>query len=160
MKRWKCLPCAKRGSPEEWEDHRTESFCRQCGCPATRIVEFACFRCDDEGLRFWDVQAPSHPCPQCSEDCYRVVEAPYIGKSSCKSEDFKAADKLLETELANQGLSSTSLKRELPKVDERLLPRWAGANELLPAGGKGVGGKLPFDMPRPHTTIAGSFTGD
>ena len=172
MKRWRCLACTQRGLTEEWDDHRTASFCHACGMAGTVIVEFACFACRDEGLRFEDVDAPEHPCPECEGPAYRVVYAPYIGRSSSKTSDYQAADRMLVQELEQQGLSTTSLQRERPEPSREVeaahalmaqampdaTPRahWAPANQLLPAGGKGVGGQLPFGMPRPITQIAGA----
>ena len=166
MKRWRCKECLARGldvSECEWDDHRSVSFCRTCGKEATRIIEFGCFQCRDEGVVFFAEPAPSHPCPDCGSDAFRIIYAPaVIGQAS--REQFRHADKLLETELQNQKVSTTSLKREFkPKADAPQRPfagHWANAAELLPPGGKGVGGALPFGMPRPITHVVGRYDGN
>lgn len=161
MKRWRCKDCLARGLPAEdceWEDYLTHSHCRACGKEAVRIQEFGCFQCRDEGVIFFGEVAASHPCPECGLDAYRIVYAPAI-IGQARRETHSAADRLLETELERQKVSTTSLKREFkPKANVSQNPfagHWANANELLPAGGKGVGGQLPFGMPRPVTAIVG-----
>lgn len=165
MKRWRCNACLKRGLPVEeceWDDHLTQSHCRACGGAAVRIVEFGCFQCHDEGVIFFGEDASSHPCPECGSDAYRIVYAPAIISQASRA-THAAADKMLETELQRQKVSTTSLKREFkPKADVPQNPfagHWANANELLPAGGRGVGGQLPFGMPRPITQVVGKYDG-
>lgn len=169
MKRWRCIPCHERGAEDaEWEDFRTQGFCRNCGKEATRIYEYGCFKCDDAGMRFWAEEAPHHPCPDCGAPAYRIVYAPYISKTD-KRGDFNAADKMLETEMTNQGLSSTSLRKERtskvpdalkpPPQDPKLHAHWMGQQDIKTTAANGgvPGSKLPFGCPRPHVTIAGSY---
>jgi len=165
VKRWRCNACLKRGLPAEeceWDDHLTQSHCRACGEPAVRIMEFGCFQCHDEGVIFFGEVASSHPCPECGSDAFRIVYAPaVIGQASRAA--HAAADKLLETELQNQKISTTSLKREPKRKAEApsgpFAAHWSDAKELLPAGGRGVGGQLPFGMPRPITAVVGKYDG-
>lgn len=153
----------------EWEDHLTQSFCRMCGVAATRIYEFGCFVCDDQGVIFWGEDAPSHPCPDCNSPSYRIVHAPYV-ISPDKRADFKAADRLLETELTNQNRSLSTFERNTKPVDERV----ESARAQVQANGGLAGGWVPptqvigrampgsqanplGTMPRPITHIAGKY---
>lgn len=170
MKRWRCSHCWSPEVPDaEWEDHLTQSFCRMCGGAATRIYEFGCFACDDQGRMFWGDDAPSHPCPDCNSPAYRIVHAPYISTPD-KRADFKAADQLLERELAAQRVSSTTLRREAPAADPRVASAQAQAqsNPVLAGGwvspAQVMGRAMPGSqanplgtMPRPTTIIAGSY---
>lgn len=162
MKRWRCNACLKRGLPIEeceWDDHLTQSHCRACGEAAVRIVEFGCFQCHEEGVTFYAEQASSQPCPACGADAFRIVYAPAVLRPD-RHASFAAADRMLEKELDRQKVSTTSLKREAPVRDRNPLPEgdprrggWADASTLLPSAGKGIGGRLPFGMPRPVTEI-------
>lgn len=173
MKRWRCDRCWAPEVPEaEWEDHLTQSFCRMCGGAATRIYEFGCFVCDDQGVIFWGTDAPSHPCPDCNSPSYRIVHAPYV-ISPDKRADFKAADKLLETELTHQNRSLSTFERNAKPVDERVVAaREQAQNAPAPPGLSGgwvpasqISGRVmpgsqanPLGtMPRPVTVIAGSY---
>ncbi|HJR14225.1 MAG TPA: hypothetical protein VJ833_10045 [Rhodanobacteraceae bacterium] len=160
MKRWFCKACAARGVESEWESHLTVSFCQQCGSEGTRKVEFGCFACHEEGVRFWAESASMQPCPQCGGDAFRILYAPaVIGQD--KREAYKSADKALETELERQKVSTTTLKREPPKkqAPQFLVPGgWQDAGSLLAQRGAGIGGAVP-NLPRPKTQIIGSYDG-
>lgn len=172
MKRWRCSHCWKPDvavEGAEWEDHLTQSFCRMCGAAATRIYEFGCFACDDHGVMFWGEDAPSHPCPDCNSPAYRIVHAPYLG-STDKHADYVAADRMLETALNQQGISTTSLKRETPPTDERVTQAkarvqgnpqfqggWVAANQVMGRAMPGSQVSPLGTVPRPVTQIVGSY---
>lgn len=157
IKRWRCLHCWAPDVPDaEWEDHLTQSFCRLCGGPGTRIYEFGCFACDDQGRRFWGTDAPSHPCPDCNSPAYRIVHAPYVATGD-KRADYQAADQLLETELAAQGVSSTSLKRETAPVDPRFQGGWVAPSQVVGRAMPGSQANPLGTLPRPQTIISGSY---
>jgi hypothetical protein len=170
MKRWRCLHCwAPEVAEAEWEDHLTQSFCRLCGSAGTRIYEFGCFVCDDQGVIFWGEEAPSHPCPDCNSPSYRIVHAPYVASPERRA-DFKAADRLLETELTNQNRSLSTFERNAKPVDERVAAAraQAQANGGLAGGwvapAQVIGRAMPGSqanplgtMPRPTTIIAGKY---
>lgn len=141
-----------------------------CGGAATRIFEFGCFACDDQGVMFWGTDAPSHPCPDCNSASYRIVHAPYISSPE-KRASFQAADRMLESELATQRVSSTTLRREPKPVDERVAAARAQMQETSSALSGGwvapsqvMGRVMPGSqanplgtMPRPTTIIAGKY---
>lgn len=170
MKRWRCPHCWAPDVPEaEWEDHLTQSFCRMCGGKAERIYEFGCFACDDQGVIFWGSDAPSHPCPDCNSPAYRIVHAPYVSTPD-KRADYKAADQLLERELAAQRVSSTTLRRETPAADPRvaqaqaqvqgdprLMGGWVAPSQVMGRAMPGSQASPLGTMPRPTTIIAGSY---
>ena len=153
MKRWRCPECAKAGvEGAEWEDSRTLSYCRNCGHEAVHIVDFVCTACDTEHVVFWDVPAPSHPCPKCGGDAFRVAHAPYVA-SGDKRGDYAAADRALVQELESHGVSTTTLQRPRPKPSA-VDPHWVAPGQVL-GGGARPGGILPFGLPRPVTRLAG-----
>lgn len=172
MKRWRCPHCWGPDVPDaEWEDHLTQSFCRMCGGAATRIYEFGCFVCDDQGVIFWGDDAPSHPCPDCNSPAYRIVHAPYIASPS-RRDDYKAADKLLETELTNQHRSLSTFERHAKPADERveaareqaqaqadtrLKGGWVAPNQVIGRAMPGSQANPLGTMPRPTTIIAGKY---
>ena len=170
MKRWRCSHCWAPDVPDaEWEDHLTQSFCRMCGGAGTRIYEFGFFACDDQGVMFWGIDAPSHPCPDCNSPSYRIVHAPYVSTPD-KRADYKAADQALERELAAQRVSSTSLRRETPTPSREVMAarEQVAANPGLAAGwvppsqvmGRAMPGSQASPLgtvPRPVTTIIGSY---
>jgi ribosomal protein L37E len=153
MKRWRCPECAKAGvEGSEWEDFRTLSYCRNCGHEAVHIVDFVCTTCDTETVVFWDVPAPSHPCPKCGSDAFRAAHAPYVA-SGDKRGDYAAADRALVQELESHGVSTTTLQRPQPKPSAAD-PHWVSPGQVL-GGGARPGGILPFGLPRPVTRLAG-----
>lgn len=160
MKHWRCDHC-KDESP--WETYTTESFCRVCGKRATRIFEFGCFECDDEGKeRFWDVAAPSHPCPNCGQAAYRIVEAPWVSKSGAR-DAVNFANSAVESELERAKVSLTSMKREMtPKAPSG--PSWGGMNGWVGNAINNVkmpDSVLPFQSKaRPQTIIVASSDGN
>lgn len=155
MKRFRCLACDDAQNTPDWEDHRSESHCRACGAAGTRIVEFGCFA-HDEPIRFWDIEAPTHACPECGCDSYRIVYAPSIITQGNR-ERFDAADAMTIAELERQKASTTSLTRETSRSDNPFAAHWASQNVVLPPGSHGVGGQLPFTTIRPRTNIVGKF---
>lgn len=170
MKRWRCKHCWTPDGPSEaeWEDHLTQSFCRLCGDKGTRIYEFGCFVCDDQGVIFWGEDAPSHPCPDCNAPSYRIVHAPYV-VSPDKRADFRAADQLLETELTNQHRSLTDFSRNVKTPDERVVASqaqvasaglsggWVAPSQVMGRVMAGSQANPLGTMPRPVTHIAGRY---
>lgn len=174
MKRWRCEHCYQPGNEAdtEWEDHLTQSFCRQCGKPGTRIYEFGCFACDDQGRIWWDTDAPSHPCPDCNSPAYRIVHATYVATSD-KRADYKAADAMLETELMNQNRSLSTFERNTRPPNARVESAreqaaavggiqggWVSPSQVIGRAMPGSQANPLGTMPRPNTTVVGSFTGE
>jgi len=153
MRRFRCAGCLERGLTSEWEHHHRESFCVECGKVGTEIVEWGCFECHEEGLRFWEAKDDVPECPECGLKALRIMYAPMVVRSESR-ERHAFADKLLMKELENRGMTDIT-----PPAPTRnpYTPRWAPVKEIA-GGGGGTGGAsdLIKQLPKTLTThIAG-----
>lgn len=151
MRKFRCLGCEKRGLDEfEWEHHHRESFCQTCGKPGVEVVEWGCFECTEEGLRFWAPKEPIPVCAECGDPALRIMYAPMIVPTE-SHEKGKFADKLLTQEYERRGM--TDIAPSKPKKfagDPKFHPRWGTPAEILSQGqsAKGSGGGNEFGVVR------------
>ena len=155
MRRFRCKECLDRGIESEWEHHHKTSFCQTCGSEGTVIVEYACFKCSEDGMRFWAPEDDDAYCPECESKSPRIVYAPMIETS--KHEGFKFADKMLKTEMDRRGLTDTGRPNPGAAPTNPFAARWGNPAEVLAraAGTKGSGDLIHAVPKRLPTSISG-----
>ncbi|MHB8406328.1 MAG: hypothetical protein ACYDCJ_12990 [Gammaproteobacteria bacterium] len=154
MRRFRCGGCLERGLISEWEHHHRESFCVECGKGGVEIVEWGCFECREEGLRFWEKKDEVPECPECGLPALRIMYAPMLTPSESR-ERHAFADKLLMKELENRGL--TDITPATPRQNP-FAARWAPVEEVAVIQRPGGSMELISQIPKtltPLTHIAG-----
>lgn len=134
MRRFRCTACLERGIESEWEHHHKTSFCQTCGTEGVIIVEYACFKCSEDGQRFWAPEDDDAFCPECESKSPRIVYAPMLETS--KHAGFAFADKTLKNEMDRRGLTDVGRPQTKPHP---FAPRWGNPAEVLGSLGKGNG---------------------